>query len=272
MRQFSLFGDSNLKEEEPMIEWSDSLGIKPGDVIELGTHRLMCGDSTNESDMARLMYDGEADMVITDPPYNVNYIGKDQQTISNDDLSEEIFTTFLSDAFANTDKHLKAGGAFYIFHASITSAEFFQACKNASWQIRQVLMWLKNSAAMSRQDYNWIHEPIIYGWKTGASHKWRGSFTSTTVLYADRPNRSELHPTMKPVELYIQLMKNNSDTADIVLDPFGGSGTLFIAAHLIGRKGRAMELSPHYCEMIVKRFTRYTNIQPVIRVDKPREV
>jgi DNA modification methylase len=274
MKQISLFGDASNKEEDPIIEWDDSLGIKRGDIVELGPHRLMCGDSTSALDMVKLMYDGPADMVVTDPPYNVNYVGKDsdQQTIANDNLEEESFTRFLTDAFQNTDRNLKAGGAFYIFHASTTSEEFFRACKNTGWQIRQVLMWLKNSAAMSRQDYNWIHEPIIYGWKPGAPHKWRGSFSSTTVLYADKPTRSELHPTMKPVELYIQLMNNNSDKGDKVLDPFGGSGTLMIASHLTGRVGRLMELDPHYCEMIVKRFTRYTNIKPVLRVDNPQEV
>jgi DNA modification methylase len=205
-------------------------------------------------------------MLLTDPPYNVAYTGKtkDALTIQNDSMSDEAFRTFLRDAFVTADAMLKPGAVFYIWHADSEGYNFRGACKDAGWQVRQCLIWQKNSMVMGRQDYHWQHEPCLYGWKDGAGHLWASDRKQTTLLEFDRPSRSEDHPTMKPVALFEYQLLNNTKGGDIVLDSFGGSGTTLIAAEKNGRIARIMELDPKYVDVIVKRWEDFTGQKAVL--------
>lgn len=156
------------------------------------------------------------------------------------------------------DKVSKAGAAFYIWHADSEGYNFRTACKDVGWTVRECLIWNKNSLVLGRQDYQWKHEPCLYGWKDGASHAWYGDRKQTTVIDWDRPTKSEDHPTMKPVGLFGYQIKNSSKSGDIVLDLFGGSGTTIIACEQLGRKGYSMELDPRYCDVIRKRWWKFT--------------
>ena len=231
-----------------------------GDVYEFGGHRVMCGDSTKAEDVDKLMGDRKADMVLTDPPYNVDYTGKtkDALKIENDSKSDVDFLTFLTDAFRNLDAHLKPGGVFYIWHADSEGLAFRSACRNVGWTVRQCLIWNKNSMVMGRQDYHWKHEPCLYGWKDGASHLWAADRTQVTVLDFARPTRSEKHPTMKPVDLLGYQLSNNTKGEDLILDLFLGSGSTLIAAQNGGRFCYGMELDPKYVDVIVQRYVDFT--------------
>jgi DNA modification methylase len=241
---------------EPPVEPVTRLG----DVWVCGQHRVMCGSSLEMTAMERLCGDQRVDMLLTDPPYNVAYTGKtkDALTIQNDSMSDEAFRTFLRDAFVTADAMLKPGAVFYIWHADSEGYNFRGACKDAGWQVRQCLIWQKNSMVMGRQDYHWQHEPCLYGWKDGAGHLWASDRKQTTLLEFDRPSRSEDHPTMKPVALFEYQLLNNTKGGDIVLDSFGGSGTTLLAAEKNGRVARIMELDPKYCDVIVKRWEDFT--------------
>lgn len=205
--------------------------------------------------------DGElADLLLTDPPYNVNYTGKtkDHLKIENDKMSDSNFREFLRDAFVCADSVMKPGACFYIWHADSEGYNFRGACKDTGWQVRQCLIWNKNSMVMGRQDYHWKHEPCLYGWKDGASHLWAADRKQTTVIDFNKPQRNGEHPTMKPVGLFDYQIKNNTKGSDIVLDLFGGSGTALIACEQDGRKARIMELDPHYCDVIIQRWENLT--------------
>jgi len=231
-----------------------------GDVWICGNHRLMCGDSTVITDVERLCNGAQVDMLLTDPPYNVAYEGgtADALKIQNDDMGSEDFVEFLTDAFMNAHAVMKPGAVFYIWHADLEGLNFRQACKNAQLAVRQCLVWRKNTFVMGRQDYQWQHEPCLYGWKDGAGHLWASDRKQTTVLDFDRPQRNGEHPTMKPVALFEYQMLNNTKGGDIVLDLFGGSGTTMIAAEKNGRVSRLMELDPIYCDVIVTRWQNFT--------------
>lgn len=239
---------------------------RPGDVWVCGQHRVMCGSSLEMTAMERLCGDQRVDMLLTDPPYNVAYSGKtkDALTIQNDSMGDEAFRTFLRDAFVTADAMLKPGAVFYIWHADSEGYNFRGACKDAGWQVRQCLIWQKNSMVMGRQDYHWQHEPCLYGWKDGAGHLWASDRKQTTLLKFDRPSRSEDHPTMKPVALFEYQLLNNTKGGDIVLDSFGGSGTTLIAAEKNGRIARVMELDPKYVDVIVKRWEDFTGQKAVL--------
>lgn len=229
---------------------------RPGDLYVLGNHRLLCGDSTNVTDVERLM-DGEtADMVWTDPPYNVAYEGgtADKLTIENDQMDAAAFRQFLTDAFNSAFINAKAGSAIYVSHSDQEGYAFRGALEDSGWLYKQCLIWNKNSLVMGRQDYQWKHEPILYGWKPGAAHNWYSDRKQTTVFEFDRPSRSAEHPTMKPVALVEYCIGNSSKAKDRVLDLFGGSGTTLIACEKTGRHARLMELDPRYCDVIVKRW------------------
>lgn len=234
---------------------------KKGDVWQLGEHRLMCGDSTSPEDIEKLMDGSKADLLITDPPYNVAYEGKtkDKLTIQNDSMDDTSFRQFLIDTFLAANCFLKDGGVFYIWHADSEGLNFRYACKEAGWKVRQCLIWLKNSMVMGRQDYQWKHEPCLYGWKDGASHLWNSDRKQTTILEFDKPTKSEQHPTMKPVNLFAYQIKNSSKQGESVLDLFGGSGTSIVACEQLGRKCYTMELDPHYCDVIIARWEKLTN-------------
>lgn len=247
---------------EPPVEPVTRLG----DVWVCGQHRVMCGSSLEMTAMERLCGKQRVDMLLTDPPYNVAYTGKtkDALTIQNDSMGDEAFRTFLRDAFVTADAVLKPGAVFYVWHADSEGYNFRGACKDAGWQVRQCLIWQKNSMVMGRQDYHWQHEPCLYGWKDGAGHLWASDRKQTTLLKFDRPSRSEDHPTMKPVALFEYQLLNNTKGGDIVLDSFGGSGTTLIAAEKNGRIARIMELDPKYVDVIVKRWEDFTGQKAVL--------
>lgn len=231
-----------------------------GDIWKLGRHRLMCGDSTSIQNVKQLMGSAHADLLVTDPPYNVAYEGgtADALTIQNDDMDDASFRKFLRDAFAAADAAMKPGSAFYIWHADSEGFNFRAAAKDVGWTIRQCLIWNKNSMVMGRQDYHWKHEPCLYGWKDGGAHYWGSDRKQTTVLDFNKPLRNGEHPTMKPIDLIEYQVKNSSRRGGVVLDLFGGSGSTLIACENSGRTSYTMELDPKYCDVIIKRWQEHT--------------
>ena len=204
-------------------------------------------------------------MLLTDPPYNVDYEGKtkDKLKIKNDKMNNENFRQFLVDAFTNADMVMKPGAVFYIWHADSEGYNFRGACFDAGWTVRQCLIWNKNSMVMGRQDYQWKHEPCLYGWKDGAGHLWAADRKQTTILNFDRPTKSELHPTMKPIPLFDYQIKNNTKGGDAVLDLFGGSGTTLMACEQNGRCCYSMEYDPKYVDVIIDRWEQFTGKKAV---------
>jgi DNA modification methylase len=234
-----------------------------GDVWVCGNHRVMCGDATSLEHVELLMDGHRADLYLTDPPYNVGYEGKtkDALKIKNDVQGDSDFRQFLRDSFVSADAVMKPGAVFYVWHADSEGYNFRGACHDTGWQVRQCLVWMKNAMVLGRQDYQWRHEPCLYGWKNGAGHLWAADRKQTTLLQFDKPSRSAEHPTMKPVALFEYQMLNNTKGQDIVLDTFGGSGTTMIAAERHGRFARLMELDPKYCDVIVNRWQEFTGQQ-----------
>jgi DNA modification methylase len=263
---------------------------KIGDIYRLGRHRLVCGDATIAEHLDALMDGKSADAYITDPPYNVDYVGKtkDALKIDNDKMGDSQFQEFLAAAFTQADRVMKKGASYYIWHADIEGYNFRTAALRVGWQLRQTLIWVKNTLVMGRQDYQSKHEPCLYGWKDGAAHYFTTDRTQVTVqredfdidklskddmrellrdilhnipstiIEEDKPLRSAEHPTMKPVKLIGRIMKNSTRLTDIVLDNFGGSGTTIIAAEQLGRTCYMMELDPAYCDVIIKRWEELT--------------
>lgn len=233
----------------------------PGDIWQVGNHRLMCGDSTKKGDVFALVgAEGVVDLFLTDPPYNVAYQGgtADKLTIKNDSMEDAAFRGFLTDAFLAADVVMKKGAAIYIWHADSEGLNFRMAVRNADWDLKQCLIWNKNSLVLGRQDYQWKHEPCLYAYKSGAGHSWYSDRKQTTVIDFDRPKVNAEHPTMKPVGLFGYLIENSSKEGDLVLDLFGGSGTAIIACEQLGRKCCMMELDPRYCDVILARWEKMT--------------
>ena len=267
-----------------------------GDRWILGNHILYCGDSTKQTDVDALMDGAVADLVITDPPYNVAYEGINGLTIQNDNMPEAQFVAFLTDAFTQMRRNMKAGAPFYIWHAETEGGAFRQSCSAALGKVRQMLIWNKNSFTMGHQDYQWKHEACIYGWTDGAGHFFvddrtqatviedkridinklkkeemrellRDIFSdkiSTTVLNEDKPSKNGDHPTMKPLKLLARLVKNSSRQGEIILDTFGGSGSTLITCQQLGRRCYTMELDPKYADVIVKRYLKFTGEKSTI--------
>lgn len=279
-----------------------------GDIWQLGNHKLIVGDATNENDVLALVGEEEVDMIFTDPPYNVDYEGKteDSLKIQNDKFdSDGEFYQFLLDAHENMFKVTKPGGALYVCHADSEGLNFRKAYAESGFLLKQCLIWVKNSMVLGRQDYHWKHEPILYGWKPGASHNWYndrkrttiqefpvdlsiepqkdhtiltfnsgistiavkvkdyevlhdGTDEQTTTWRIERPNRNADHPTMKPIKLCSRAILSSSKTGDIVLDPFGGSGSTLIACEQTGRSCRTIEFDPIYADIIIKRWEDLT--------------
>lgn len=250
--------DDNFDGEPPEVAKSQL-----GDIWILGEHRLMCGDSTSFDDVEKLMGGDKADLLITDPPYNVDYQGgtKDSLKIMNDKMSDDSFRQFLRDAFSTADSVMREGAVFYIWHADSEGFNFRGACRDVGWKVRQCLIWCKNSMVMGRQDYQWKHEPCLYGWKEGSPHLWCSDRKQTTVLEFDKPLRNGEHPTMKPVPLFDYQIKNNTNVNDKVLDLFGGSGTTMIACEQNNRKSYLMELDPKYVDVIIQRWQKLTGLE-----------
>lgn len=229
---------------------------KKGDIFLLGNNRLMCGDSTDEETVNKLMDGKQADLVFTDPPYNVDISNADGLKIQNDNMKDSDFYNFLLKAFKNLFNHTKPGGSIYCFHADSEGLNFRKAFKEAGFKLAECLIWVKNSLVLSRQDYHWRHEPCLYGWKEGASHYFIDDRTQDTIWEYNKPKANDLHPTMKPLELVGRAIKNSSKQKDIVLDLFGGSGSTLIAANQINRNAYLMELDERYVDVIVKRYLR----------------
>ena len=231
----------------------------PGEVYRLGNQLLVCGDSTQPNDVAKVCKDGEADLWLTDPPYNVDYHGSDGQSIRNDSMEDTKFREFLRAAFGCAEKRLKPGASFYVFHADSEGYNFRGACFDVGLRVRQCLIWKKQSLVLGRQDYKWIHEPCLYGWREGAAHEWYSDCSQTTVMEFNKPKKNDLHPTMKPVEMLCYLIGNSSKRGDIVLDTFCGSGSTLIACERTGRVCRAVELDPKYCDVIRRRWAEFVH-------------
>ena len=211
---------------------------KPGDIWILGNHRLMCGDSTQKNDIMRLINNQDADMLL--------------------------IYEFLKKVFENMYSVTKEGASIYVFHADTEGLNFRKAFKDAGFKLAECLIWKKDCFVMGRQDYQWQHEPILYGWKEGAAHYFVNDRTQSTILEFDRPKQSTLHPTMKPIDLIAKLMKNSSKEGDIILDLFGGSGSTIISAEQLNRNCYTMELDPKYCDVIVKRWETLTNKEAIL--------
>lgn len=274
----SSFGGSEVIEDVQEVEPDDSAAdrVKLGELWRMGDHVLLCGDATDCEQVARLMESLGggvlADLLLTDPPYNVAlgqhyrpselrqlHRRSDGLCIENDQWDDdEAFIGFLVKAFTSGLESMKPGAAFYIWYASTQSANFLEAAKRSGMTIRQLLVWAKNTFALGRQDYQWRHEPCLYGWKDGASHHWYADRKQTTVLEFDKPSKSEEHPTMKPVALFAYQICNSTQRGDVVLDLFGGSGTSVIACEQVGRRCATMELDPHYASVIIDRWERLT--------------
>lgn len=232
---------------------------KSGDIWLLGRHRLICGDSTLAETYEKLMEGKKANLCVTDPPYNVNYTaGKEnERVIKNDNMEDKNFYEFLLAAFKNIYHNLEDGGAAYIFHADTEGLNFRKSFKDAGFKLSGVCQWVKQSLVLGRSDYQWQHEPVLYGWKPTGKHRWYSDRKQTTVWNFDRPNKSEFHPTMKPIPLVAYPIQNSSMSNCIVLEPFAGSGSTLIACEQIGRICNAIELDEKYVDVIVKRYIEY---------------
>lgn len=265
--EFEMFSDdsSEVVEDDYNEELPEEPKSKLGDIYQLGRHRLMCGDSTNV-EQVKVLTNGElVDMLLTDPPYNVAYEGKtkDKLKIKNDNMEDTAFRQFLCSAFSAANEVMKAGAVYYIWHSDSEGYNFRGACHDIGWQVREVLIWNKNSMVLGRQDYQWKHEPCLYGWKDGASHLWASDRKQTTVIDFNKPNKSDIHPTMKPVGLFDYQIQNNTKGGDIVLDLFNGSGTTIIACEQNGRKAYCMELDPKYVDAAIDRWEKFTGQKAV---------
>ena len=228
--------------------------VKPGDVWLLGRHRLLCGDATKPEDVEKLMDGKKANLVLTDPPYNVDFESASGLKIQNDKQDNDTFYSFLLAAFKNMADHTSPGGSIYVFHADTEGLNFRKAFIEAGFHLSGVCIWKKNSLVLGRSPYNWIHEPILFGWLRGGKHKWFTGRSETTVWNYDKPKKNGEHPTMKPVPLLCYPIKNSSQVNGIVMDLFGGSGSTLIACEQIDRIAYTLELDPKYATVIVKRF------------------
>lgn len=250
--------EPEAQEDDYEIPDTIETDIALGDLFEIGEHRLLCGDSTQTDTFEKLFAGQMADLVVTDPPYNVAYEGKTKAklTIENDKQSDDDFYQFLYDFYTALGSYTKAGGAWYVWHADSEGANFRKAMADAGIMVKQCLIWVKQTMVMGRQDYQWKHEPCLYGWKEGAAHGWYSDRKQTTVLEFDRPQRNAEHPTMKPIPLFAYQIGNSSKQGDIVADGFGGSGTTMVACHQMKRKAYIVEFDPKYCQVIVDRMRK----------------
>ena len=248
-------------------EGGSDTDIVLGDIFEIGQHRLICGDSTQTDTFEKLTEGVLADMVITDPPYNVAYEGgtKDKLTIKNDSMGNDDFYKFLYDFYTAQSTVVKKGGAWYVWFADVEIVNFAKAFKDAGIKLSQMLIWVKSSLVMGRKDYHFKHEPCLYGWIEGEAHKWYADRKQTTLIEFDKPKRNGEHPTMKPVGLFAYQIGNSSKIGDKVLDAFGGSGTTMVACEQLNRKAYVVEFDPRYCQVIIDRMKK---LNPDIKVKR----
>ena len=226
---------------------------KAGDVWTLGRHRLVCGDSTKKETYDILMDGKKANLVLTDPPYNVNYEGTAGK-IKNDHMANDAFYQFLLDAFTNMEAVMADDASIYVFHADTEGLNFRRAFADAGFYLSGCCIWKKNSLVLGRSPYQWIHEPVLFGWKKSGKHAWYAGRKETTVWEYDKPKKNADHPTMKPIALLAYPIMNSSMTNALVLDPFGGSGSTLIACEQSERTCYTVELDEKYCDVIIKRY------------------
>lgn len=299
--------EDGLTDPDDAPELQDESVSKPGDVWVLGPHRLAVGDSTDVTVLDALMGTERADIVWTDPPYNVAYDAKAGK-IKNDDMADGEFRDFLRSAFSAAFTVLKPGAAIYVAHADTEGLNFRAAFAEAGFKLSSVVVWRKDSLVLGRSDYQWQHEPILYGWKPGSAHRWYGGRKLTTVqdcgdgspfaraadgrwvirigdralivsgdaqveeqvpsvINEGKPKRNDVHPTMKPVALIERMLKNSARAGDLVLDQFGGSGSTLMAADRLGMSARLVELDTRYADVIVRRWQAYSGRKAVLESD-----
>jgi len=290
--------EEKIAAEEDDYEMPDEVltEIQLGDLFQIGPHRLLCGDATNMEQVGRLMGGELADMVMTDPPYNVNYEGGTGMKIMNDQMDNSSFYKFLFDFYSTFNAHTKMGGAWYVWHADSEGLNFRKAFIDSGIMLKQCLIWVKNALVMGRQDYQWKHEPCLYGWKPGAAHYFidqRNRTTviedsidikkmskdemqkllteildeknSTTIIHCDKPSKNDVHPTMKPIMLLAPLIDNSTKTNELVIDGFLGSGSTMVASHQLKRRCYGTELDPKYCQVILDRMRK---LDPDLEIKK----
>ena len=281
--------EKEAEEDNYIVDENIEPRVKSGEIWLLGEHRLMCGDSTKSEDVEKLMDGEQADLLFTDPPYNVNVSNSEGMTIANDNMASSEFRKFLNDAFNCANKSLKPGGAFYVWHADSETINFRETCQENGLLIKQCLIWVKNGFNFGRQDYKWKHEPCLYGWKEGAAHYFVEEYNhstviedmldfdkmkkeemkqlleeiysdkvATTVIHEDKPLKNDLHPTMKPLKMCGELIKHSSRKEELVLDLFGGSGSTLIVCEQIKRRCNMMEYDEKYATVIVDRWEKLT--------------
>ena len=299
MTEFGFDLDFDTGEETEIVEDEvpdipEEPKAKLGEIYQLGNHRLMCGDSTSEEDVRKLMNDKKADLLFTDPPYNVNISNSQGMTIENDNMDNESFKNFLHGAFKCANESLKSGGAFYIWYADSEDINFRTACVDNDLLIKQCLIWVKNGFNFGRQDYKWKHEPCLYGWKEGAGHYFIEEYNHptviedeidldsmkkeemkkmleellttqvpTTIIHENKPLKNDLHPTMKPIKMCADMIRNSSKQNEIVLDLFGGSGSTLITCEQLHRTCYMMEYDPIYVDVIIQRWENFTGQKAV---------
>ena len=255
--ELDLRGENEVVDDE-VPELPEEPKSKLGDLYILGRHRLLCGDSTKAEDVERLMDGNVGNLIVTDPPYNVDYEGSNSLKIQNDNMEDSLFYDFLYSAYKNMLTTVDAGSGIYVFHADLQGHNFRKAMIDSGWKFAQCCVWVKNSLVMGRSDYHWKHEPILYGWKPGDAHRWYGDRSQSTVWDFNKPNKNDKHPTMKPVELCAYPIKNSTQANAIVVDLFGGSGSTLMASEQLNRICYMMELDPKYCDVIVERWENFT--------------
>lgn len=254
-----LFSDANAKEGKDddydvNKALEESAFVKQGDLWQIGKHRMLCGDATNSEDLNKLMGDKKANLIVTDPPYNVNFESASGLKIKNDKQTSEKFYDFLLSAFKNISEHLAEGGSAYIFHADTEGLNFRKAFIDAGFHLSGVCIWAKNSFVMGRSPYQWGHEPILYGWLKTGKHKWYAGRAESTIWHYDKPKKNGEHPTMKPIPLLCYPIKNSSAVNSIVLDTFAGSGSTLMACQQMDRICYCMELDTKYASVIIRRY------------------
>nr|DAF87586.1 MAG TPA: adenine specific DNA methyltransferase [Siphoviridae sp. ctkkB9] len=257
-------GDDKSDVEEDDFDLSDALEkaafVEKGDVWTVGRHRLMCGDATNAEDVATLMDGKKANLVLTDPPYNVAFESSDGLSIKNDKMENEKFYEFLLSAFKNMAAHLEKGGAAYVFHADTEGLNFRKAFIDAGFHLSGCCIWVKNSLVLGRSDYQWQHEPVLYGFLQNGKHYWskNAGRSQTTIWNFDKPKKNKNHPTSKPLDLLAYPIGNSSRENSIVVDTFGGSGSTLMACEKTGRNCHTMELDEKYASVILRRYVEDT--------------
>ena len=257
---FAIEGDKAAKDDD--FDLSAALEkasfVERGDLWIVGRHRLVCGDATQAEDVERLMDGKKANLIVTDPPYGVSFKSSDGLTIQNDSMKDEEFYIFLLTAFQCMAEHLENGGSAYVFHADTEGLNFRKAFIDAGFHLAGVCIWVKNSLVLGRSDYQWQHEPVLFGWKKGGKHSWYSDRRQTTIWNYDKPKRNKNHPTSKPLDLLGYPICNSSQENAIILDTFGGSGSTLMACEQLNRICHMMELDEKYASVILRRYVEDT--------------